>query len=108
MADGPSLPARTTDAKTPPSSSTKPQVSRKMLLQPKGQQNFHCGLGDPHFLGQLASMNFIAAMRNPNCRRLLASCLRMLLRIVPERTSKRVHFRVKFYMKVDKSQFEEK
>ena len=42
--------------------------------------------------GQLASINFTAAMRISNCRGWLASLLRLQLSLVLERTPKLVHF----------------
>ena len=66
----------------------------------KNQQTFHFETGVPHFYGQFASMNVTAPMRTSNCGGLFASF-------------QRVHVNVfisvlNFYMKVHKSQFEQK
>ena len=70
--------------------------------------NLHSEPGAHCFYGQVASMNFTAAMRISNCRGLLASLLRLLRSLVLEGTPKSVHFRLKFYMTVHKSHFKQK
>ena len=72
----------------------KPQVSLPMFPQSRNQQTFHCESCAPHFKDQLASMNFTAALRISNCRRSLASLLRLHCSLVPEGTRKRVHLRL--------------
>ena len=44
-------------------------------------------------------MNFTAEMRTSNCQGLLASLFRLHPSLVPERTPKRVQFRLNFYIK---------
>ena len=53
-------------------------------------------------------MRITAAMKVSNCGGLLALLLRLHFSLIPECTPKRVQFRLKFFMKIHKFQFEQK
>ena len=89
---GPKLLAETSDATN---HEQKPKCPDECFIDPRINKPFALNKGILIFKANLASMNNTAAMRTSNCRELLASLLRLHLRLVPERTPKRVPFRFK-------------